>query len=166
MWCVIRVNTGKEEEVIVFMKSIMDIDKLGKPFIPKVVRKKRALGEWKDRFMPFVPGYVFFETDDPDALFFALKKIPKRTSLLRIDEDILSVSKQEETFIRAFFGEDDVVGISRGHKEGDGVVIDAGPLVGKEGIISKVDPHKRKAVVATEMFGRKMELTLGVEILL
>lgn len=165
MWYVIRVNSGREEEALLFMRTIIDLEGIGRAFIPRVTRKRKRRDGWKEVLYTLVPGYIFFESEIPEKLFFELKKVPKRTDLLRIDEDILSVSPREEGFIKALLDPEDVVAVSTGHKEGDKVIIDKGPLVGKEALIKDIDIHKRRAVIATEMFGRILELTVGLEVL-
>ncbi len=165
MWHVIRVAGGKEEEALFFMKKVLELDELGRAFIPRVVRKAKYKDGWHERSLPFIPGYIFFETDDPMKLYFELKKVPKRTTLLRMDDEILAVDPGEEEFIKSFFGTEDTVGVSVIHKEGDRVVVDSGPLAGKEAIIKKLWAHKRTALISTEMFGRTMELKVGIEFL-
>lgn len=165
MWYVIRVDCGKEEEALFFIKKILDIDTLGRVFIPKVARRRKYRDGWHDKYLPFVPGYLFFETDEPTKLFFELKKVPKRTSLLRSGEDILAVRDDEEALIKSFFGKKETVEISIVHKEGDKVVVDSGPLAGREAIIKKIWSHKRTALISTDMFGRKMELKVGIDYL-
>ena len=147
------------------MRKIIDIDGIGRAFIPKVTRKRKYKNGWHDVLYAMVPGYIFFETEDPEKLFFELKRVPKRTDLLRMDEEILSVSRQEESFVRDLLDPEDVVTVSIAHKEGDRIIIDRGPLAGKETIIKSIDLHKRKAVISTEMFGRMMEFTVGLELL-
>ena len=162
MWYVIRVESGRERLTLRLIETIVDMESLGRAFIPEVIFRKKRFGFWRNEYRPFVPGYIFFETAAPKDLFFELKKVPRMTALIRVEEDILSVSPEEEYFVKSFFSEGDVVGISQGHKEGDTVVIDSGPLIGREAIIKKIDAHHRTAVVATQMFGQTMELTLGL----
>lgn len=164
-WYVIRVNSGKEEDALFFMEKVLKLDELGRAFIPRVVRRRKYKDGWHDRYLPFVPGYIFFETADPKRLYFDLKKVPRRTTLLRMDEDILAVSPEEESFIRSFFGREDTVEVSIIHKEGDRVIVDSGPLAGREAIIKKIWAHKRTALISTEMFGRTMELKVGIDFL-
>lgn len=164
MWYVINVDTGREDYTLELINRILDTT-LGRAFLPKVVYRKKIKVEWQDVYRPFVPGYLFFETGDPEALFYELKKVPKRTKLLRVDEDMIPVKRDEESFLRGFLNDGDNIDLSRGHKEGDRVIIDSGPLVGKDALIKKIDAHKRKAVISTEMFGRVMELTVGLEVL-
>lgn len=60
--------------------------------------------------------------------------------------------------------EDQVVELSTGIIENDKVRIQSGPLVGMEGFIKKIDRHKRRAVLEIEMYGRVVEMKVGVEI--
>ncbi len=166
MWYVIKVDTGSEEYTLELIKKIIDVESFGRVFLPKVVFRKKIRNEWQDVYRPFVPGYMFFETDNPWKLFFELKKVPKHTTLIRIYEDIIPVSADEERFIKNLLSDDDVLEMSTGYKEGDTIIIDGGPLKGKEAIVTKINAHKRTAFVSTEMFGRMMKLKVGMEMLL
>ena len=54
--------------------------------------------------------------------------------------------------------------MSEGFIENDRVVITSGPLQGNEGLIRKIDRHKRKAYLEIDMFGRKLKTQVGLEI--
>ena len=54
--------------------------------------------------------------------------------------------------------------MSEGIIENDRVIITKGPLKGNEGLIRKIDRHKRKAWLEIQMFRRTMEMQVGVEI--
>ena len=49
--------------------------------------------------------------------------------------------------------------------ENDRVRILNGPLQGMEDCIRKIDRHKRKARIAVEMFGRNIDMEIGLEII-
>ena len=57
------------------------------------------------------------------------------------------------------------VEMSIGIIEGDRVHIFEGPLQGMEGLIRKIDRHKRMAYLEVEMFGRMVEMRVGLEII-
>ena len=57
-----------------------------------------------------------------------------------------------------------MVPVSVGIIENSVTKILSGPLKGKEGLIRKIDRHKRKAWLEVEMFGRKQEIQVGLEI--
>ena len=54
--------------------------------------------------------------------------------------------------------------MSQGVIEGDTVIITSGPLTKLSGEITYIDRHKRLAMVRVEMFGRFMDVKLGLEI--
>lgn len=58
-----------------------------------------------------------------------------------------------------------LVEISSGVIENDRVQILAGPLMGMEGNIRRIDRHKRTAYLEIEMFGRTVEMKVGLEII-
>ncbi|MCD7764295.1 MAG: KOW motif-containing protein [Lachnospiraceae bacterium] len=77
---------------------------------------------------------------------------------------MIPLSDEEVDFLLRFGGEEQVVEISKGVFEGSRVKVISGPLVGKEGLIKKIDYHKRKAILEVEMFGRKQQIRLGLEV--
>ena len=54
--------------------------------------------------------------------------------------------------------------MSKGLIVNDQVIIREGPLKGNEGLIKKIDRHKRRAYLELEMFGRTVETQVGLEI--
>ena len=60
--------------------------------------------------------------------------------------------------------EEQLVAMSTGIIENDQVRILTGPLQGMEGYIRKINRHKRKAWVSIEMFGRSVDMEVGLEI--
>ena len=55
--------------------------------------------------------------------------------------------------------------LSTGIIENSQIRILEGPLVGMEGTIRKIDRHKRKAWLEIEMFGRTVEMQVGLEVI-
>lgn len=55
--------------------------------------------------------------------------------------------------------------MSSGIIENDRVQILSGPLMGMEGNICRIDRHKRMAYMEIEMFGRTVEMKVGLEII-
>lgn len=87
------------------------------------------------------------------------------TKMLGIGDEIVALTPQEIEFILRFCGEDDIAEISEGVIENDQVHILSGPLMGLEGAIRKIDRHKRKAWLEMEMFGRRQQIEIGLEII-
>ena len=57
-----------------------------------------------------------------------------------------------------------VVGMSTGVIEGDKVLVLNGPLMNHEGLIRKIDRHKRMAYLEIEILGRMKTVKIGLEI--
>lgn len=87
------------------------------------------------------------------------------TKLLGCGEEIIPLSLDEEMLLLRMGREDQIVELSSGVIEHDKVKILSGPLQGMEGNICKIDRHKRMAYLQIEMFGRTIEMKVGLEIL-
>ena len=133
-------------------------------FIPYYEEKKKQNGTWNTLQKVLFPGYLFMITEDVEKLFFHLKTIEGMTKLIGTGQDIIPLKEEEITFLQRFGGEDQIVSMSEGIIEGTQVIITSGPLMGMEGLIKKIDRHKRKAWLDLEMFGRMQQVEVGLEI--
>ncbi|MBR2555283.1 MAG: hypothetical protein IKE94_10515 [Aeriscardovia sp.] len=108
------------------------------------------------------------ETDDIAAFVDTLPKSFFNTFMKVIgknDQLYLSVKEEELTWIRKLCGDDLTVALSKGVKENGKIRFTSGPLVGMEGLVRKVDRHRRIVTLEIEMFGRVQHINLGAEIL-
>ena len=112
------------------------------------------------------PGYIFLVTDRVEDVFFALKKVPRLTKLLRPDQKMTPLAKEEAEVLDRLSGGEGLVKMSFGVKEGDRIRVTKGCLTGMESRIIKVDRHKRKAMIEIEMFGEKRTAEVGLEVLM
>ena len=97
------------------------------------------------------------ETDDIAAFVDTLPKSFFNTFMKVIgknDQLYLSVKEEELTWIRKLCGDDLTVALSKGVKENGKIRFTSGPLVGMEGLVRKVDRHRRLVTLEIEMFGR------------
>jgi transcriptional antiterminator NusG len=133
-------------------------------FLPCYEERKKLKGEWKTLKRILFPGYVFLVSDQVEELFFELKKVIGLTKLLGSGNEIVPLSEAEVSLLLSLGGEEQVVEMSTGIIEGSTVLIQSGPLMGKEGLIKKIDRHKRKAYLEMEMFGRPQRVEVGLEI--
>ena len=101
MWYVIQTITGKEEELMLFMRTILCREHFDNSFVIYAEWMKRLGGEWQIQVRPLFPGYVFIETKEPDRLYMELKAVPKFSRLLGTGKDeFVPVSEEEEQFLR------------------------------------------------------------------
>ncbi|MEG1294722.1 MAG: antiterminator LoaP [Clostridium sp.] len=164
MWYVMQVQTGKEKETEVQCGKLIDGDVLERCFIPYYEEMKHYLGSWHKERRILFPGYVFLISDKINELFIQLKKVIGMTRILEVGHDIVPLSDEEVDFLLSFGTQEQVVKISKGILEHDTITILEGPLQGREGSIKRINRHKRKAWVEIGMFGRKMVVEVGLEI--
>lgn len=164
MWYVIQVRTGNEEEIKLQCEKLIEPEILEKCFIPYYEQMKRYHGKWHKERRILFPGYVFLVSDAKDKLPFALKRVMGLTKLIKADGEILPLTEAEVDFLLDFGKEEQVVGMSKGIIVNDKVIIQTGPLKGNEGLIKKIDRHKRKAWLELNLLGRTVETQVGLEI--
>lgn len=164
MWHVMQVKSGKEESVLQFVQKAPTGRLMGECFIPRYERKRKRGGVWKVERAILFPGYIFVETDKIQEFYFALKELPELTKILRAEDEWLPLYEEEEQFLQRLMNKEKIVKFSKGYIEGDRVIIKEGPMEGLEGMIKKIDRHKRMAVIEVELFMRRVEVNIGVEI--
>jgi len=165
-WYVIQVRSGKETLIVETCSKMISSDILKECFIPRYVRMKKIRGTWKRENDILFKGYVFMITDRIEDLFQELKKIPDLTKVLSNDgEEIYPLREEEVLFLMRFGKEDKIVEMSYGYIEGDTITITNGPLIGQEGIIKKIDRHKRIAYIEVTMFDQVTQAKVGLEII-
>ena len=131
-----------------------------------IIKKKKYKGEWHDIEEILFKGYVFMISDDIDRLYQELKKVPEITKMLgRKDKIIYPIEDKEVEFISEFAKDNHKIDMSYGFIVDDKITITEGPLEGKEGMIKKIDRHKRKAVIEISFLNQIVMAEVGLEII-
>ena len=172
MWYVIQVVGGREAAAMRKIERVCAADSFASVFAPRVALRRRRGGQWRDEEGLLFPGYVFVDTAEPERFAAELGRVSGLTRLLASGGEgsrrFVPISDDERALICAFTGEDSgggrVMGVSEGVVEGGRVVVTRGPLVGREAMVAKIDRHKRLAWLEAEMFGRRLRLKVGLEI--
>ena len=164
MWYVVQVRSGTEHNIRIQCNKKISDTIMERCFIPYYEEKKKQNGTWNTLQKVLFPGYIFMITEDVEKLFFHLKTIEGMTKLIGTGQDIIPLKEEEITFLKRFGGEEQIVSMSEGIIEGTQVIITSGPLMGMEGLIQKIDRHKRKAWLDLELFGRMQQVEVGLEI--
>lgn len=134
-------------------------------FIPYYQQKKRFQGEWHIQERILFPGYVFLIAENPEKLVNGLRKVIGLTKLIGTGDEIVPLVQEEIDLLMKIGTDKQLVEMSSGIIENDRVQILAGPLMGMEGNIRRIDRHKRTAYLEIEMFGRTVEMKVGLEII-
>jgi len=170
MYYVIQVQTSKEELTIADIKKHFSSDILNDVFYPTFVQRKCIKGEWKDIEKPAFPGYIFLETDNVKEAFHQLYYVEGFARLLGREsntENFLPLNEQETRMIEILYGKENNhrLGINEVDlQEGMKIKVLKGQLFGLEGLIKKVNLHKRFVVITFPFGGKSIEATVGIDI--
>lgn len=171
MWYVIQTVTGKEEELMFFIRTLLSQERFENCFMIWAEWLKWLGGEWILQTRPLFPGYVFIETDEPERIYMELKGVPRFSRLLgNSKEEFIPVKEAEEKFLRAITGGCDdynhaVVGLTDVKTDTEGNVISMeGALTCFEIKSVKVKLHKRYATVKTLILGEERTLIFGIRL--
>jgi len=165
MWYAIQVMTGNEQQTAAMCRTLVEKSVLLDIFFPETESMKRYHGSWHKERKPLFSGYLFAVTDQPNELYLRFKRIPKLTKLLGTDQVPVELTVEETRFLQRILNPEHVAEMSTGILEGDRLVVNSGPLKGMEGFVKKINRHKKIAIVGVDMFGREIEITLGLEVL-
>lgn len=164
MWYVIWVETGKEHQVRSMIEEQVSFDSYERIVIPEKLIQKKIKGKWQKIQSVLIPGYIFVVAEDITDFARELSGILTFARMLTVDGRITAIYPEEEAILRRLVDKDEVVDISKGIIADDRVIITEGPLKGMEGMIKKIDRHRRTVAIEIEMFDRKVLMNVGLEI--
>ncbi len=164
MWYVMQVRTGTEESICCQCRNFIEGDILERCFIPYYEEKKKYEGKWHIQEKVLFPGYIFIITNKIEGLSERLRKVIGFTKLIGTGKEIVPLTQREEDWLLKIGGDEQKVEMSEGVVEDGNIRIIQGPLAGLEKQIRRIDRHKRKAYLEVEMFGRTVEMQVGLEV--
>ena len=162
MWYVIQTMAGREEAVR--NEASMLIPEADFKVIYRT-GKYNCKGKWISKKKIMFAGYIFAVTDDIEAVIRNIRKITDYAKPVRLSDDYLPISYEEQKFLESLIGDDETVEESIGIIEGDEIIVKEGPPKGLESRIIRVDRHKRLAYIELNMCDRKVEAQLCLNVL-
>ena len=163
-WYVIQVLPKNEYRLCVKIKSRIIPDLFQDCFVPQAEYIFKSNGSYEKRIQPLFPGYIFVITDTIDAFYDELKKVDGFKRVLKEGDFFTPISKEEAAFIAGFTDDDYNIGMSEGYILDSKVYITSGPLLGREGVIKKIDRHKRLAIIELYFMGQPQLVRMPLEI--
>ena len=173
-WVILFVRTGTEEELVVTLRNRLNAKEYF-PFFPAKELPYKTKGIFRKVRMPLFPGYLFIKTAiEPQSIAGNLKAVLREdddfpNDIFRLlhygkDKNNVVVRESERIFWENLLDADFCIGESKGIIEGDRVRVVSGPLVGREGLIKRIDRHKRKAIIESEMMGSVHRVMVMLEV--
>lgn len=170
-WYVIQVQTGQEPSACrAIGRACAGVTIGGAPlleecFSPSFVHRMRHEGAWRDVRRLLLPGYVVAVTADPNGLQRTLRRLPEFTRLLTMGETFVPLRDDERAWIEEWTTRGDrTIPISIAHRKGGRVVVQSGPLKGREGMITRVIRKRCLAQVELWVNGKRVTTEVGLAV--
>ena len=164
MWYVMQVPTGQEGALKEKCEQMIHRPVLEKCFVPYYDEMRKQHGIWSVVRRVLFPGYIFMITQQPKELKIALGKMQGWKNLLSTGDEIVPITSAEEKALEELMSQGHVIRASRGIIQDDKIIVTEGPLMGKEGLIRKIDRHKRLAYLEMELMGEKIQTRVSLEV--
>lgn len=178
MYYVLQVAPREEEKTEKHIMEILPDCLYGECFHPTRLMRKKFHGQWKNVREKLLPGYVFITTENAQELFLHLKEVPLLTKIVGRDmEYFIRMPEQEEQWLEKLMrrcstedtaltnGQEYELGLSQiDISEGNEIRVISGPLKDLEGMIKKINLHKRMAEVEVPFMGGCTVIHLGIEL--
>ena len=162
-WYVIFVNENKINDLIVYFNNQPGMS----AFVPKTEKLMNKEGKKVFLEVTMFPNYLFIESELNEQEFYAtIKEIEKdlgyTMKILQSDtQTILALTNDEKSLLKSLLNENHLIMHSTGIIVDSKLIVQEGPLVGKEGLIRKINRHKRLAFLG-DVFGKVMKVPLEV----
>lgn len=166
MWYVIQVIKGREEAMVERIERVLPADVADEVFYPQYTTQIKVRGVWSNVDKPLFPGYLMCITDQPRLVEQHLLRMDDFARVLRQGDEFVPLAKEETVVLEQFTHRGErIVPMSQAIKEGDNVVVTAGPLLGHEAMISCINRHKSIATLEFDLCGRHVTARLGLAVL-
>ena len=166
MWYVIQVINGREDVMRERIERVVSQGAIQELFYPQYQTEIKMHGEWVNTTKPLFPGYLICDTADPRTVQQCLLRMDDFARVLSQDGQFVPLAKEETQLIGSFTNRGDrVVPMSEALKDGEQVVVTAGPLLGREGLIKKINRRKSTAYLELDLCGRRITTRVGLAVL-
>ena len=149
-WYLIFANDNKINDLLLYFNNHPEMT----AFVPKIEKLMKKDGKKVFAEVPMFPNYIFIESLEKDM-----------DSMMRImqsdEQKVLSLANNEKELLESLFNDDHLIIRSIGVIVDSKLIVQDGPLVGKEEMIKKIDRHKRVAFIG-DVFGKTMKVPLEV----
>jgi transcriptional antiterminator NusG len=165
----IQVKTRSEEKYINLYKALNP----GAPlaiYFPKRSIGIRRKGVMVQGTPPIFPGYIFVELDSEDDILkyhWGLRRTDGFFRFLKSNRNICPLEDKDLEIVLHFIKKvGPIAGKSKVYfDENSRIVVAAGPLMGLEGRIIKVDKRKGRAKIRLDLYGDSFAIDLAFEVI-
>ena len=163
-WYALTCEPGREEWVKDSCKRHLPAPALEDAFLFSYERMKKYLGQWHADTCRMFPGYVFLQSSCPELLPEAVVHLQRMSFISGRGMQLIPEEEGTKKQIRALCGERRHMALSRGSVRDGRFLAVSGPLAGRESLITRVDLHKRVAVLDLRLAESGRPAWAGIDI--
>ena len=169
-WYIFFVVTGQEESIANQLNFHFQ-NELFTAFVPLLETLFKKSGRVDKEIKVMFPGYVFVEAElgEDDFVKYTSQIMSVSKNIIRLlnygSSKRIALYETERKLLIDMFNDSYCIETSHGFIEGDKIYIESGPLKGLESKITKVDRHKREAILTIEMLGALRDVKVGLDVL-
>lgn len=163
-WYVIQVQPKSEYRLCSKINNRISKELFSECFVPQAEYLYKKDGVFERRIRPLFSGYIFVISDNIRGFYDSLKCIDGFKRILKDGEQFMPISTEEADFIAGITDKDKNISLSEGYILNSEIIVTSGPLLGKEGIIKKIDRHKRIALVEFTFMGQQKLIKIPLEV--
>ena len=164
MWYIVKTISVQETVAVERCRRAIPYAVADKIFSPSYECKRRYLGEWHTKVKSLFPGYVFIQSENKDELERYLERIPDIVTPVMIGGAFNPIGEDERIFLGELFDSDYCISCSLGYIVDDQLIVEKGPLMGKEKYIKKIDRHRRIANIWISFMEQEKQIEVGLEV--
>lgn len=161
---IIQVCKGNELQVVNQLGSLLPSAFETEIFVPRFVQSRRYEGAWHFEEKILFPGWVFLTEEALEVLLEKKNDIELFFLTGAVESIFLPVFEEEATFLDGMMDQNHIIGMSRGYIQGNDLIVEEGPLIGKNRLIRKIDRHKRYAYLDVRISGNEEKIKVGLEV--
>jgi transcriptional antiterminator NusG len=160
-WYVLHAKTGRETDI---KNAVNRYTAYTRAIVPQQEKVERKSGVNRIVVRNLFPGYVFVNTELTDEIYYKLTGTPGVIRILGYDDKPQPINDSDISRVLDFVQDGELIGISDVLFEGSNIKVAAGPLMGMEGKIVKIDRRKGRAKVNISILDemRTVEFSINV----
>ncbi|WP_167957226.1 antiterminator LoaP [Anaerosporobacter faecicola] len=167
-WYALFVQTGYEDDVCRYLDKVREYmlqDITYRLLVPKRKIYERKQGIRYEVIKLMFPGYVFIETDSITQFYKRAKGSPHIIKFLKEKDFFYEIQLEEISRILFMADHKGLINLSLAYVVDDKISICAGPLLGQEGIIRRIDRRKGRVKVEFIVNNQSVLVDLGINII-
>ena len=164
LWYAIQSYTGKEEQLAEMIRRVVPERYYGECFVPYFERLRCWRQQNQVHILRLFPGYLFISTDNIEAVFQCLKRVPAMSKILTAGAfEFTPLYDSEAEFLKRILDADHIVRLTYAATDGKGhVTYMAGPLEKCRGRIEAYKFRDRYAQVRLTIAGQEKTVRMGI----